>query len=69
MHAGGVWTELRDERLFGQARVAFDGTVLEWPQPVRANGEAMVHIDADGLWAMAVEQSVQPKASLEAVRE
>jgi hypothetical protein len=54
---GGVWTELRAAVLFDRARIAYDGTVLEWPEPLRANGEPKIDIDADGLWAMAEEQS------------
>jgi hypothetical protein len=65
---GGVWTELRDEGLFRQARVTYDGTVLEWPQPVRANGEPKVDIDADGLWEMAAAQDVS-EASLQSARK
>jgi len=66
---GGVWTELRDEQLFGQARVAYDGCVLEWPEPLRGNGEPRVDIDADGLWVMAVEHGESSRPLLQSARE
>jgi hypothetical protein len=51
-----VWAPLQDERLFAKARVVADGAVVEWPEPVRANGWPNVDVDADGLWAMAERQ-------------
>jgi hypothetical protein len=69
VHKGGVWTELRDERIFGRARVAYDGTVLEWPEPVRANGEPELDIDADGLWVMAAEQGESSRPLLQSAQK
>ncbi len=69
VHNGGVWSELRDERLFDQARIAFDGTVLEWPEPLHANGEPEVDIDADGLWGMAAKQGASSHRELQIARE
>ena len=60
--SGGVWSVLRDQRLFGLVRIAHDGSVLEWPEPARPNGEPPVDIDADGLWAMANEQNTRADA-------
>jgi hypothetical protein len=69
VHEGGGWTELRDEQLFGRARVAYDGCVSEWPEPLRGNGEPRVDIDADGLWVMAVEQGESSQPLMQSARK
>ena len=61
---GGVLTGRRDERLFGLARPACDGLVLEWPDPARPNGEPRVDIDADGLRAMAERHGANTEPAL-----
>jgi hypothetical protein len=65
---GGVWAELRDELLFDQARIAHDGSVLEWPEPARSNGEPRVDVDADGLWAMVRQQAADVELALDGAR-
>jgi len=55
---GPVFEPLRDERLFAQVRLIREGTVIEWPEPARYNGEPEIEIDADGLWHMAQEQNI-----------
>jgi hypothetical protein len=54
---GPIWEPLRDERLFAQVRLVKRGRVIEWPEPVRHNGEPAIDIDADGLWYMAQAQN------------
>jgi hypothetical protein len=44
------------------ARVVAEGTVVEWPEPARANGWPNVDVDADGLWAMAERQGASVAA-------
>src|SRR5271166_1840954 len=53
---GGIWAALRDEAAFAQARVAYHGHVLEWPEPAGLRGEPRIDIDADGLFDMAARQ-------------
>lgn len=53
---GPVFEPLRDQRLFAQVRLIREGTVIEWPEPARYNGEP--EIDADGLWHMDQEQNI-----------
>jgi hypothetical protein len=54
---GQVWQPLRDEALFANVRLVNNGTVIEWPEPKRHNGEPEIDVDADGLWYMALEQN------------
>ena len=53
---GPIFETLRDERKFARVRLVKKGTVIEWPEPVRNNGDPMIDIDADGLWYMAQAQ-------------
>jgi hypothetical protein len=57
---GGIWTALRDHAKFSQVRVAEQGAVLEWPDPAGADGSPRIDVDADGLYAMSLQQSAQP---------
>ena len=50
---GPIFAPLRYEGLFARVRLVNDGTLIEWPEPVRHNGEPAIDIDADGLWHMA----------------
>ena len=54
---GPIFETLRDERNFARVRLVNEGTVIEWPAPVRHNGEPMIDIDSDGLWHMAQAQN------------
>ncbi len=54
---GGIWLELRDTQKFAKARIAYDGAVLEWPEPSGADGGPRIDIDADGLYEMAARQA------------
>ena len=54
---GGVWSALRDEAKFAQARVAYHGHVLEWPEPAGPDGAPRIDVDADGLHEMAIRQA------------
>ncbi len=51
---------MADKRLFAQARVARNGTVLEWPEPKGGDGSPRIDVDADGLYAMAMQQRERP---------
>jgi hypothetical protein len=53
---GEVWAELRDAAKFAQARVAWQGRVLAWPEPTGPDGEPRIDVDADGLFEMAARQ-------------
>jgi hypothetical protein len=53
---GGIWAALRDETKFAQARVAYRGQVLEWPEPAGADGAPRIDVDVDGLYEMALRQ-------------
>jgi hypothetical protein len=53
---GGICAALRDETKFAQARVAYHGHVLEWPEPAGPDGAPRIDVDADGLHEMAVCQ-------------
>jgi hypothetical protein len=61
---GGVWAALRDETKFAQARVAYHGQVLEWPEPAGPDGAPRIDIDADGLHEMALRQLEAARLSL-----
>jgi len=54
---GGIWLKLRDPQKFANARIAYDGAVLEWPEPSGADGSPRVDIDTDGLYEMASRQN------------
>ena len=54
---GPVWEPLRDENLFARVRLVKRGRVIEWPDPIRHNGEPEIDVDADWLWYIAQAQS------------
>jgi hypothetical protein len=54
---GCIWAVLHDEEKFAGARVAFQGRVLEWPEPAGADGAPRIDVDADGLHEMARQQA------------
>jgi hypothetical protein len=56
---GGIWAALRDTAKFAQARVAYQGRVLEWPEPAGADGSPPIDVDADGLYEMACQQAAR----------
>ena len=57
---GGIWAALQDEAAFAQARVAYRGTVLEWPEPAGPDGGPRIDVDADGLHEKSSRQKAKP---------
>jgi hypothetical protein len=53
---GGVFEELRNEKLFSQVRISEDRRKIEWPEPQDQDGEPLIDIDAESLHYIATQQ-------------
>jgi hypothetical protein len=57
---GGVWTPLKDPKAFAAVSVSENGETIEWDEPRDESGDALIDVDADGLFMMGVEQAAAP---------
>jgi hypothetical protein len=57
---GGVWEPLTSPSAFSAVTVVKNGEAIEWDSPRDSFGDALIDVDADGLFMMGMEQSVAP---------